>query len=284
MSLADFKTIYWWEWAHRLIGRIIGVVFFVPFVWFLWCGWIPTNRRAGLWMILGLGALQGAIGWWMVASGLADRVEVSQYRLATHLVLACLIYIALVWTAMRWQDERAHSLFEELGKTGPPVTVRVTAVGLVILLLAQIYLGALVAGLRAGHAFNTWPLIDGGFVPQASRLLFEVPLWRNFFENPLTVQFDHRMLGYLIGLLALLQLSKVAQLPKPNRVFTGAVLLVAAVIVQVALGIWTLLSVAALPLALLHQATAMITLTLAVIHAATTIPPKISARTEPSCQ
>jgi cytochrome c oxidase assembly protein subunit 15 len=284
MSLADFKTIYWWEWAHRLIGRIIGVVFFVPFVWFLWCGWIPTNRRAGLWMILGLGALQGAIGWWMVASGLADRVEVSQYRLATHLVLACLIYIALVWTAMRWQDERAHSLFEELGKTGPPVTVRVTAVGLVILLLAQIYLGALVAGLRAGHAFNTWPLIDGGFVPQASRLLFEVPLWRNFFENPLTVQFDHRMLGYLIGLLALLQLFKVAQLPKPNRVFTGAVLLVAAVIVQVALGIWTLLSVAALPLALLHQATAMITLTLAVIHAATTIPPKISARTEPSCQ
>jgi cytochrome c oxidase assembly protein subunit 15 len=142
----------------------------------------------------------------------------------------------------------------------------------VILLLAQIYFGALVAGLRAGHAYNTWPLINGGFVPQSSSLLFEVPLWRNFFENPLTVQFDHRMLGYLIGLLALLQLFKVAQLPKPNRVFTGAVLLVAAVIVQVALGIWTLLSVAAPPLALLHQATAMITLTLAVVHAAQVMP------------
>jgi cytochrome c oxidase assembly protein subunit 15 len=272
MRLADFKTIYWWEWAHRVIGRVIGVVFFVPFVWFLWRGWIPTNRRAGLWMILGLGALQGAIGWWMVASGLADRVEVSQYRLATHLVLACLIYVAVVWTGTRWQDERADSPFEKLGKAAPPVAVRVGAIGFVILLLAQIYFGALVAGLRAGHAYNTWPLINGGFVPQSSSLLFEVPLWRNFFENPLTVQFDHRMLGYLIGLLALLQLFKVAQLPKPNRVFTGAVLLVAAVIVQVALGIWTLLSVAAPPLALLHQATAMITLTLAVVHAAQVMP------------
>jgi cytochrome c oxidase assembly protein subunit 15 len=152
----------------------------------------------------------------------------------------------------------------------------------VILLLAQIYLGALVAGLRAGHAYNTWPLIGGDLVPQSSRLLFEVPLWRNFFENPLTVQFDHRMLGYVIGLLAVLHLFNVAKLVKHGPVFTSAALVAAAVIVQVALGIWTLLSVAALPLALLHQATAMITLTLAVIHAASTIPPKVSARTEPS--
>ena len=109
MSLADFKTIYWWEWAHRVIGRVIGVVFFVPFVWFLWRGWIPPDRRAGLWMILALGALQGAIGWWMVASGLADRVEVSQYRLATHLIVACLIYVAVVWTGTRWQDGPTHA-------------------------------------------------------------------------------------------------------------------------------------------------------------------------------
>jgi heme a synthase len=272
MSLADFETIYWWEWAHRLIGRVIGVVFFVPFVWFLWRGWIPPDRRAGLWMILALGALQGAIGWWMVASGLADRVEVSQYRLATHLVLACLIYVAVVWTGARWQDGPTHALFRKSDKVARPVTVRVGAVGLVILLLAQIYLGALVAGLRAGHAYNTWPLIDGGVVPQSSRLLFEVPLWRNFFENPLTVQFDHRMLGYVIGLVALLQLFNAAKRVKRDPVFTSAALVAAAIIVQVALGIWTLLSVAALPIALLHQATAMITLTLAVIHAATTIP------------
>ncbi len=277
MSLADFKTIYWWEWGHRLIGRVIGVVFFVPFVWFLWRGWIPPNRRAGLWMILALGALQGAIGWWMVASGLADRVEVSQYRLATHLFLACLIYVAVIWIGIRWQDGRAQSHFGEFGKAAPPLTIRVGVIALVILLLAQIYLGALVAGLRAGHAYNTWPLIDGGFVPQSERLFFEVPLWRNFFENPLTVQFDHRMLGYVIGLLALLQLFNVAKVVKRGAVFTSAALLAAAVVVQVALGIWTLLSVAALPLALLHQATAMITLTLAVIHAAHAIPPKVSA-------
>jgi heme a synthase len=277
MSLADFKTIYWWEWVHRLIGRVIGVIFFVPFVWFLLRGWIPRNRRAGLWTILALGALQGAIGWWMVASGLADRVEVSQYRLAAHLVLACLIYVAVVWTGIRWQDERADSPFPEITKSAPPLTIRVGAMGLVVLLLVQIYLGALVAGLRAGHAYNTWPLIDGGLVPQSARLFFDVPAWRNFFENPLTVQFDHRMLGYVIGLLALLQLFNVAKLVKRDAIFTSAALVAAAVIVQVALGIWTLLSVAALPLALLHQATAMITLTFVVIHAAHAIPPKVSA-------
>ena len=282
MSLRDFKTIYWWEWAHRLIGRVIGVVFFVPFVWFLWRGRIPPNRRAGLWTILALGALQGAIGWWMVASGLADRVEVSQYRLATHLVLACLIYVAVVWTGIRWQDERSGSSFPEIIKSAPSLTIRAGAIGLVVLLLAQTYLGALVAGLRAGHAYNTWPLIDGGLVPQSARLLFEQPSWRNFFENPLTVQFDHRMLGYAIGLVVLLQLFNVAKLVKRGPIFTSAALVAAAVIVQVALGIWTLLSVAALPLALLHQAAAMITLTLAVIHAAYTIPPKVSARSQRS--
>jgi heme a synthase len=279
MSLADFKTIYWWEWAHRLIGRVIGVVFFVPFVWFLWRGWIPPNRRGGLWMILALGGLQGAIGWWMVASGLADRLEVSQYRLAMHLVLACLIYVAVVWTGKRWQDERPRSLFGEFGKAAPPLTIRAGAIALMVLLLVQIYLGALVAGLRAGHAYNTWPSIDGGLVPQSARLFFEVPWWRNFFENPLTVQFDHRMLGYVIGLLALLQLFNVAKLVKRDSIFifTSAALVAAAVVVQVALGIWTLLLVAALPLALLHQATAMITLTLAVVHAAHAFSPKVSA-------
>src|SRR6201987_670015 len=277
MSLADFKTIFWWEWAHRLIGRIIGVAFFVPFVWFLWRGAIPPRRRAGLWTILALGALQGAIGWWMVASGLADRVGVSQYRLATHLLLACLIYAAVVWTGIRWQDEGTGSPFPEITQSAPPLTIRAGAMGLLVLLLVQIYLGALVAGLRAGHAYNTWPLIDGGMVPQSARLFFEVPWWRNFFENPLTVQFDHRMLGYVIGLLALLQLFNVAKLVKRDSIFTTAALVAAAVIAQVALGIWTLLSVAALPLALLHQATAMITLTLVVVHAAHAIPPKVSA-------
>src|SRR5215470_5434185 len=175
---------------------------------------------------------------------------------------------------------RSHFSGKKLDKAAQPVTVRAGAIGLVVLLLTQSYLGALVAGLRAGHAYNTWPLIDGGFVPQSSRLLFDVPLWRNFFENPLTVQFDHRMLGYVIGLLVLLQLFNVAKLAKRGPIFTSAALVTAAVIVQVALGIWTLLSVAALPLALLHQAIAMITLSLAVVHAAAAIPPRVSVRTE----
>jgi heme a synthase len=277
MSLADFKTIYWWEWAHRLIGRIIGIVFFVPLVWFLWRGWIPRRRRAGLWIILALGVLQGAIGWWMVTSGLVGRVEVSQYRLATHLVMACLIYVAVLWTGTRWRDKTEEAACGKLDHAAPPKRIRTGAVGLLVLLLAQIYLGALVAGLRAGHAYNTWPLIDGGIVPQASRLLFEAPLWRNFFENPLTVQFDHRMLGYVVALIAIVHLFNVARLVKPGPVFAGAVLVAAAVIAQAALGIWTLLTVAALPLALFHQGTAMLALTLATIHAATTVPAKVSA-------
>ena len=268
LSLAEFKTIYWWEWAHRLIGRVIGVVFVVPFIWFLWRNWIPRGRRAALWVILGLGALQGAIGWWMVASGLVDRVEVSQYRLATHLVLACLIYAAIIWTAWRHDGERwAASI-----TSGQPVWVRAGALGLLALIVLQIYFGALVAGLRAGHMFNTWPLIDGGLVPQGTRLFFDVPLWRNFFENPLTVQFDHRVLGYTIWLVAVLHLFNIARLNKRGPALTGAVLLAAALTVQAVLGIWTLLSVVALPLALAHQAMAMVTLTLAVVHLASLIP------------
>ena len=117
MSLDAFKTIYWWEWAHRLLGRLIGVAFLLPFLFFLWRGFVPASLRPRLWFIFGLGALQGAVGWWMVASGLAGRVEVSQYRLATHLLLACLIYVAMIWTAQRCDtnarragaNPRAHS-------------------------------------------------------------------------------------------------------------------------------------------------------------------------------
>src|SRR4051812_21084727 len=193
MSLAEFKTIFWWEWAHRLLGRVIGAAFLLPFLWFLWRGWVAPALRGRLWLIFGLGALQGAVGWWMVASGLAERVEVSQYRLAFHLTLACIIYAAVLWTAERL-DRAPASASSRL---------RATAIALVGLVLAQIYLGALVAGLRAGLLYNTWPTIDGALVPAGARLLFEQPLWRNFFENALTVQFQHRMLGYAVWIAAL---------------------------------------------------------------------------------
>jgi heme a synthase len=261
MNLDAFKSIYWWEWTHRLIARSIGVVFLLPFLWFWWQGWITAGLRIRLALIFGLGALQGAVGWWMVASGLADRIEVSQYRLATHLVLACLIYVALLWTAQRFDQPRQM-------KERVPARVRFGATALLVLVLAQIYLGAIVAGLRAGRIYNTWPLIDGAFVPDSARLFFNTPLWRNFFENTLTVQFDHRMLAYLIFALALAQAYAAVRALKRGPVVGGAVLLAAAVTLQAALGIWTLLMVAPLDLALLHQAGAMIVLTIAAVHAA----------------
>jgi cytochrome c oxidase assembly protein subunit 15 len=259
MSLDAFKTIFWWEWTHRLIGRTIGAVFLLPLLWFLWRGWIGSPLRTRLWLIFGLGALQGAVGWWMVASGLVHRVEVSQYRLATHLVLACVIYIAILWTAQRL-DERSSR--------PAPSLIRAAANGLLVLVLCQIYLGALVAGLRAGYVYNTWPLIDGSFIPSFARLFFDTPLWRNFFENTLTVQFDHRMLAYAIWIAALIHAFNTVRSVKQRTVVAGAVALAVAVTLQAALGIATLLMVVPLPLALLHQAMAMIVLTIATMHAA----------------
>jgi cytochrome c oxidase assembly protein subunit 15 len=259
MTLDAFKTIYWWEWTHRLLGRVIGAAFLLPFLWFLWRGWVGPRLRGRLWFIFGLGALQGAVGWWMVASGLAERTEVSQYRLATHLVLACVIYVAVIWTAQRLGERPAAPL---------PARIRFGAFGLLILVLAQIYLGAIVAGLRAGYIYNTWPLIDGAFIPDAARLFLNQPAWRNFFENTLTAQFDHRMLAYAIFVGALAHAFDVARTVKPGWVAVSANVLAAAVTLQAALGIATLLQRVPISLALAHQAMAMLVLTIATTHAA----------------
>jgi heme a synthase len=262
MSLDAFKAIYWWEWTHRLLGRVIGIAFLLPFLWFLWRGWVAPGLRARLWFIFGLGALQGAVGWWMVASGLADRIEVSQYRLATHLVLACAIYVVMIWTALRLYDDRPIA--------SPPARIRASAIGLLVLVLVQIYLGALVAGLRAGMIYNTWPLIDGAFVPDASRLFFSMPAWRNFFENTLTVQFDHRMVAYALWLLSAGHVADVLWSGRRGPALVGALTLFIAVTIQAVLGIVTLLHQAPLALAMLHQAMAMVVLTVAATHAALT--------------
>ena len=196
----------------------------------------------------------------MVASGLAERVEVSQYRLATHLLLACMIYVALIWTAWRLRDRAA------LPAAG---RICVTATALLVFVLTQVYLGALVAGLRAGYAYNTWPLIDGALIPERARLFFETPLWRNFFENILTVQFDHRMVAYAILVVALLHALDVLRTVRERSARFGAVALFAAVALQVALGIVTLVFRVPLKLALAHQAMVMLVLTVATLHAAT---------------
>jgi heme a synthase len=258
MDLAEFKTIFWWEWSHRLLGRVIGVAFLLPFLWFLWRGALAADLRFRLWLIFGLGALQGAVGWWMVASGLSERVEVSHYRLATHLVLALFIFAAIVWTLRRQVD-------------GPPPAassrLRVTALPLLVLTFVQLYLGALVAGLRAGKVFNTWPDIDGALIPSAARLWFEQPWWRNLFDSTLTVQFEHRMTAYALFVLAILHAVDAIRSRAGTAAIGGAVWLVAAITLQATLGILTLLNQVPLPLALAHQAVAIVVLTFAVCQA-----------------
>jgi heme a synthase len=268
MSLDEFKTIYWWEWAHRLLGRLIGAAFLLPFLWFLWRR--SFDRRTGLALagIFTLGALQGAVGWWMVASGLTERVSVSQYRLAFHLTLACMIYVALVWTADRTLSARASGHAAGLAA---PRRLRWSAGTLLALVIAQIYLGALVAGLRAGLIYETWPLIDGSLIPSAANLFFNHPLWRNFFENALTVQFDHRMVGYGLCTLALIHAVDARRQGRGEPLAMGAGFVAVAVLAQASIGIMTLTRGVPIELALLHQAMALLVLTGATLHAARTL-------------
>lgn len=257
MSLDEFKTIFWWEWAHRLLARSIGAVFLLPFLFFLWRGGLSSDLKRRLWIIFALGGLQGAVGWWMVKSGLTERVSVSQYRLAVHFMLALLIFSAIVWTLRRLTPKPAVKAAAGVGLTGKVL------LGLVFL---QLYFGALVAGLRAGHIYNTWPLIDGSFIPAAASLFFEQPWWRNFFDNTLTVQFTHRMIAYALFVLALVHVAGIVRARAGAAVLNGALWLAAAISFQVVLGILTLLHVVPISLGLAHQATAIVVLTLALIH------------------
>jgi heme a synthase len=258
MSLSEFKQIFWWEWSHRLLGRVIGIAYLLPFLWFLWRGAMSADLRRRLWLIFGLGALQGAVGWWMVASGLSQRVEVSHYRLATHLVLALLIFAGIVWTLRRLADRP------------PPVApqrLKITSFALLALTFVQLYLGALVAGLRAGKVYNTWPEIDGALIPSAARLFFDTPWWRNLFDNTLTVQFEHRMTAYALFALAILHLIDAVRSRAGTATVTGAAWLAVAITAQATLGILTLLNQVPIDLALTHQAIAIAVLTLAVCQA-----------------
>jgi cytochrome c oxidase assembly protein subunit 15 len=269
MTLDQFKTIYWWEWSHRLLARLVGAAFLLPFLFFLSRGAIPPGLKARLWVIFAGGAMLGVVGWWMVASGLSGRVSVSQYRLAFHLTLACLIYSAILWTARQASPRPALEA---------PARSRYGASLIAALVLLQIYLGALVAGLDAGMSFNTWPLIDGAFIPAAARLWFETPWWRNLFENILTVQFDHRMLAYAIWLAALIH--AVDAWRSGAQAMRGAAVLTVLVSLQAVLGIVTLLNVAPLGLALAHQAFAIVVLTAAILHAES-LRPRAGTRTLP---
>ena len=252
MSLDEFKTIYWWEWSHRQLGRLIGFAFVIPFIWFAARRRIERAMLPRLLFLFALGGAQGALGWWMVMSGLVDRTEVSQYRLAAHLGLATVIFGALVWSGLDLMRGKSSRFISGVAKA---------ALALMLLVFLQTVLGAFVAGIRAGFIYNTWPLMAGAFIPEG---LFALsPLWHNFFESPLTVQFQHRMVAYL--LLALTFWHWRAS--RNTEAEKGALTLFLAVVAQAALGIWTLLWVVPIALGALHQAGAMIVFAIAIWHA-----------------
>lgn len=260
MSLDEFKRIYWWEWGHRFLGRLVGLVFAAGFLFFLFTRRLERPMIPRLAAIFTLGAAQGVLGWYMVQSGLVDRVDVSQYRLAAHLGLAVLILGAILWTAfglVRHAPERRRH-------TGAlPLSLGLFSV----LVFLQILMGAFVAGLDAGLSFTTWPLMDGQFIPRG---LFPGAWYQALFEDRFTVQFVHRMGGYAVAAWALALWFYGRQLPLSrglSRVL-GALLLVVAL--QVASGILTLVNVVPIPLALVHQAgsLAVFALALLALHAA----------------
>jgi heme a synthase len=259
MDLSGFKFIFLWEWSHRLLGRLIGVVFAVPLIVFWLRGMLPARFKLKLVGLLALGGFQGFIGWWMVSSGLVHRVEVAQERLAVHLLLASLTFAALVYLAA--------SLAPRPSVVQPAAApLRRFATATICVLFLQIFLGALVAGLRAGRAYNTWPLMDGHFIPPVHLLFALQPLWRNFTDNFAMVQLQHRMVAYGLLLLALIQaLCAKAWAPK-SKAKRRAFHLFGLVFMQAGLGIMTLLLAVPLWAGLLHQAFAMFVLAEMMIY------------------
>jgi cytochrome c oxidase assembly protein subunit 15 len=252
MVLEDFKYIFWWEWTHRFLGRVIGFAFAIPFLIFLVqrrFSWSLAAPLAGLFV---LGGFQGFLGWWMVSSGLTELISVSQYRLAAHLGAAALLFIALIWVARRLPRPRVRPYPEPIA-TMPAGSVWPIAV-LLVLILLQIVVGAFVAGLDAGLAWNTWPLMDDALVPTGLSAL--EPAWRNLFENAMTVQFIHRLIAYIIVAYVGWMLWRQARAAGFGGVHAWLPRLSLFIVLQVMLGIATLLMVVPLSLALGHQALA----------------------------
>lgn len=255
MDLEGFKRIYWFEYSHRLLGRTIGTVFLLPFLFFLTRGWIRRPLVPKLVTMFVLGGLQGLLGWFMVKSGLIDNPHVSQYRLTAHLGLAILIYAYMFYVALGlW-----------LGKRRPantPAGLRHATTLLAVLVFITILSGGFVAGLKAGFAYNTFPLMNGHWVPEA--IFMQTPLWRNFFENVATVQFEHRLLATLVFSSVILLWVAARRYSLPATVTTGLHLMLAAAVLQVSLGISTLLLHVPVALAAAHQAGALLLFTIAL--------------------
>jgi cytochrome c oxidase assembly protein subunit 15 len=247
MSLSEFKEIYFWEYVHRLLGRFIGLAFALPLLWFALKRAIPSGYGWKLTGLLVLGGLQGAIGWWMVASGLVDRPEVSHIRLAVHLLLALLIFALLIWTALDLgnlsQDREAR-----------PARMSTLAIWTVSALGLQLMFGAYVAGLDAGYAFNSWPKMGEDWFPAGTPML--EPFIVNFADNPIVVQFVHRWLAFIVAGLAVALALKAWK----QRIHAPAAALIATTALQILLGIATLLTGVELWIAVAHQAMAALLL------------------------
>jgi cytochrome c oxidase assembly protein subunit 15 len=263
LTLAEFKFIYWWEWSHRQLGRLIGLVFFAPLLWFWLKGWVRGRLAAALLGIGCLGALQGAVGWIMVASGLEPGMTaVAPVKLALHLTIASLILGALVWIAAGLDAQPAPWAAQDHGRAP-----RAGAYLLTGLILVQIALGGLVAGSKAGLTYNTWPLMDGRIVPLAATLFSGTPWLENFVDNLALVQFNHRLVAYVIVVLALWHAIAAWRAAPHSARARRAGALAALSAAQMALGITTLVLVVPLWAGLAHQLLAMAVLAAAVVHA-----------------
>ncbi|MCX7288195.1 MAG: COX15/CtaA family protein [Rhodobacterales bacterium] len=260
MSLEAFKAIYWWEWGHRQLGRLIGVVWAVGFAGFALARQIPPGWTGRLFLVGALGGLQGAVGWWMVSSGLSgDRLDVASYRLATHLGLAFIILGFIAWYALLLGRTEADLMTARRGREAKLFGL---STGLMHFAFLQIILGALVAGIDAGRAFPTWPLMNGSFFPADALYVPDgaggsLPVWHAFFENPGLVQFIHRMSGYLLfafGVVVWLRGRKSSYQATRGAFHSVMAMLVA----QMLLGIATVLTVAHPHVAITHQIGAVI--------------------------
>ncbi|MEO6824442.1 MAG: COX15/CtaA family protein [Nitrosospira sp.] len=258
MSLDEFKGIFWWEYFHRLLGRVIGLAFFIPFLYFLARKAIDGPLGLKLAGIFLLGGLQGAMGWYMVKSGLVDNPHVSQYRLTAHLGLAFIIYAAMLRVALGLLSPVSTSYYGNGRLRG----LRSFAIGITTLIFIMILSGGFVAGIRAGLAYNTFPLMNGHLIPP--ELFMLEPWYRNFFDNMATVQFNHRMIAWMLAILIPVFWFKSRNLPLPGSTRLACSLLLLMLAVQVSLGIATLLLVVPLPLAAAHQAGAMLLFTAAL--------------------
>jgi heme a synthase len=256
MTLDGFKSIFWWEWAHRLLARVVGAAFIIPALWFWRKGEFKGALGRQVALAAGLLALEPIVGWWMVTSGLSERTEVAQQRLALHLLIAAATFGALIYAAAGVGERPSPGA---AASRGFMISARLFAA----LVFCQLGLGALVAGLRAGLIYNTWPLMGSGFVPGEA---FKPSWFGAMLNDPATAQFDHRLVAYAIVVFAVLQAVAALRAAPGAPAASRAVVLAAVAMLQVALGVATLLSLAPIALALAHQALALILFGLAIVH------------------